>query len=88
MMERLFRNAYTEDLNGGNRGLGDVGQIHHNDLGTGGDGDIMGNIDDQNESKFDSSLKPDRYIQASRNKLTSRSFLFSLFVQHQSRKFR
>lgn len=53
MMERLFRNAYTEDLNSGNRGLDDVGQIHHNDLGTGGDGDIMGNIDGQNESKFD-----------------------------------
>ncbi len=77
-MERLFRNTYNEDLDGGNRGLDD-GQIHHNDLGTGGDGDMMGNIDGRNESKFD-SIVATRSIYPGRPKQTNKPFISFLSI--------
>ena len=65
-MERLFRSAYNDDLGNSSRGLEDVGhQVHnhhHNDLAGGVGtsaihGDIIGNLDGQNESKFDRSIQ-------------------------------
>ena len=52
-MERLLRDVYNEELGSSNRGLDDVGLINRDaiDLRTGGDVDIIENLDGSNEGE-------------------------------------